>query len=390
MSSNTSQFPTQVIHAGEQKDPAYNSIITPIFTASSFIKSNIDESNKFSYSRSENPTRYALETCLASLEGGVGALACASGMAAISTIIELLPKDAHIIVTDSVYGGTYRLLENNRSRTSGLKTTYLDLNDIETVEANIREDTALIWIETPTNPLLKLIDLQAIAKLAHKHKILSCVDNTFSSPWNQQPIHHGIDLVMHSTSKYVGGHSDLIGGAVIASNKELFERLQCISVAVGAIQGPFDSYLALRGLKTLDLRMQRQSDNALIIARYLEKHINIEDVFYPGLESHPQYDLCVRQMTSGGAVIAIRLAGGIAEVKKFIKHLHYFVLAESLGGVESMINHSYTMSHGGMPIKDKEAAGVTENLLRLSVGAESVEDLLKELDHALEAITTDR
>ncbi len=383
MTQKTAQFSTKVIHAGEQTDPAYNAIITPIVTASSFVKPNIDESAQFSYSRGENPTRYALETCLASLEGGVGAVACASGMAATATVMELLPKDAHVIVTDSVYGGTFRLLEDCRSKTSGFTTTYVDLNDIEAVEASIQENTALIWIETPTNPLLKLVDLQAIAKVTRKHNILSCVDNTFSSPWNQQPLHHGIDLVMHSTSKYIGGHSDLIGGAVVASSEELFKRLQFVSMAVGAIQGPFDSYLALRGLKTLDLRMQRQSDNALVIARHLEKHKGIETVFYPGLKSHPQHELCLRQMVSGGAVIAIRLLGGLEEAKKFIARLHYFVLADSLGGVESMINHSYSMSHGGMPAEDKATAGITENLLRLSVGAESVEDLLKELDYAL-------
>ncbi|WP_293266921.1 aminotransferase class I/II-fold pyridoxal phosphate-dependent enzyme [Neptunomonas sp.] len=387
MTSKTAQFSTKVIHAGEQTDPAYNAIITPIVTASSFVKPNIDASAQFSYSRGENPTRHALETCLASLEGGVGAVACASGMAATATVMELLPKDAHVIVTDSVYGGTFRLLEDCRSKTSGFTTTYVDLNDRKAVEASIQDNTALIWIETPTNPLLKLVDLEAIAKIAHKYNILSCVDNTFSSPWNQQPLLHGIDLVMHSTSKYIGGHSDLIGGAVVASNEELFTQLKFVSMAVGAIQGPFDSYLALRGLKTLDLRMQRQSDNALVIACHLEKHKSIEAVFYPGLKSHPQHNLCRRQMVSGGAVIAIRLLGGLEETKRFIARLHYFVLADSLGGVESMINHSFSMSHGGMPAKDKEAAGITENLLRLSVGAESVEDLLNELDYALEVIT---
>ncbi len=386
MHRETAKFSTKVIHAGEQKDPAYNAIITPIVTASSFIKSNIGESAQFGYSRGENPTRHALETCLSSLEDGVGAVACASGMAATATVMELLPKDAHVIVTDGVYGGTFRLLEECRSKTSGFTTSYVDLNDIEAIEASIQENTALIWIETPTNPLLKLINLQAVANVAKKHKILSCVDNTFSSPWNQRPIQHGIDLVMHSTSKYIGGHSDLIGGAVIAANKELFEQLQYVSMAVGAIQGPFDSYLALRGLKTLDLRMQRQSENALLIARHLENHPAIKEVYYPGLESHPQHQLCLRQMVSGGAVVSIRLIGNLTEVKAVIERLHYFVLADSLGGVESMINHSYSMSHGSMSSLEKEAAGITESLLRLSVGAESVEDLIAELDHALKVI----
>ncbi len=386
MTPTNAQFSTKVIHSGEQKDPAYNAIMPPIFTASSFIKPSINESEDFSYSRVSNPTRNALETCMAELESGSGAIACASGMAAISTVMELLSKDAHVIVTDSVYGGTFRLLEDCRSKTSGFSVSYVDLNDIEAVTAQIQENTQLIWIETPTNPLLKLVDLDAIAKVAQEHQILTCVDNTFSSPWNQQPILHGIDLVMHSTSKYVGGHSDLIGGTVIASTPELFEKLKFSSMAIGAIQGPFDSYLALRGLKTLDLRMERQSTNALLIARHLEQHPCIEKVFYPGLESHNQHELCKRQMKSGGAVVSICLRGGLNAVKTFTSNLQYFVLADSLGGVESMINHSYTMSHGGMPAKEKAASGITENLLRLSVGAESVLDLIKELDDALHQI----
>ena len=380
------QFATQVIHAGEQKDPAYNAIMPPVVTASSFIKDNIGAQQEFGYSRGENPTRHALESCLAELEGGAGAIACASGMAATASVMELLPRDAHVIVTASVYGGTFRLLEECRSKTSGFTTSYVDLNDLTAVEAAIQDNTALIWIESPTNPLLKLVDMQAVADLAKKHQILTCVDNTFSSPWNQQPIKFGIDLVMHSTSKYVGGHSDLIGGAVIAANTELHKRLQYIAMAVGAIQGPFDSYLALRGLKTLDLRMQRQSSNAQTIAKHLEQHPAIEQVFYPGLPSHPQHELCKQQMKTGGAVVSIRLKGGLEEAKAVIGRLRYFVLADSLGGVESMINHAFTMSHGGMPVEEKYAVGITEGFLRLSVGAEAVEDLIAELDHALEAI----
>ena len=388
MSSSTAKFATQVIHAGEQKDPAYNAIMPPIVTASSFVRPNIDEpAGPFGYSRGENPTRHALETCLAALEGGVGAIACGSGMAATASVMELLPKDAHVIVSDSVYGGTFRLLEQCRTKTSGFTTTYVDLNDLATIEASIQDNTALIWIETPTNPLLKLVDLEAIAQLARKHDLLTCVDNTFNSPWNQQPIRYGIDLVMHSTSKYVGGHSDLIGGAVVASTEELNERLQYIAMSVGAIQGPFDSYQALRGLKTLDLRMQRQSENALKIAEHLEQHPAIDKVIYPGLPSHPQHELCKRQMRSGGAVVTIQLKGGLEEAKHVIGRMQYFVLADSLGGVESMINHSFTMSHGSVPEEEKLATGITEGLLRLSVGAEAVEDLIAELDYALDGIS---
>jgi len=387
MSSSNAKFATQVIHAGEQKDPAYNAIMPPIVTASSFVRPNIGEpAGDFGYSRGENPTRHALETCLAALEGGVGAIACGSGMAATASVMELLPKDAHVIVSDSVYGGTFRLLEECRTKTSGFTTSYVDLNDIDAIEAAIQPDTALIWIETPTNPLLKLVDLEAITTVARKHNLLTCVDNTFNSPWNQQPIRFGVDLVMHSTSKYVGGHSDLIGGAVVAATEALHKRLQYIAMSVGAIQGPFDSYQALRGLKTLDLRMQRQSDNALKIAEHLEQHPAIEKVYYPGLPSHPQHELCKRQMRCGGAVVTVQLRGGVEEAKQAVGRMQYFVLADSLGGVESMINHPFTMSHGSVPVEEKLASGITEGLLRLSIGAEAVEDLIAELDYALEGI----
>lgn len=388
MSSSNAKFATQVIHAGEQKDPAYNAIMPPIVTASSFVRPNIGESaGDFGYSRGENPTRHAFETCLAALEGGTGAIACGSGMAATASVMELLPKDAHVIVSDSVYGGTFRLLEECRSKTSGFTTSYVDLNDIAAIEAAIQDNTALIWIETPTNPLLKLVDLAAITAVARKHALLTCVDNTFNSPWNQQPIRFGVDLVMHSTSKYVGGHSDLIGGAVVAATEELHKRLQYIAMSVGAIQGPFDSYQALRGLKTLDLRMQRQSDNAQQIAVHLEQHPAIEKVYYPGLPSHPQHDLCKQQMRCGGAVVTVQLRGGLEEAKHAVGRMQYFVLADSLGGVESMINHPFTMSHGSVPENEKLASGITEGLLRLSIGAEAVEDLIAELDYALKGIS---
>jgi len=387
MSSPNAKFATQVIHAGDQKDPAYNAIMPPIVTASSFVRPNIGEpAGAFGYSRGENPTRHALETCLAELEGGAGAIACASGMAATASVMELLPKDAHVIVSDSVYGGTFRLLEECRTRSSGFTTSYVDLNDTAAIEAAIQDSTALIWIETPTNPLLKLVDLEAIVQVARKHQLLTCVDNTFNSPWNQQPIRYGVDLVMHSTSKYVGGHSDLIGGAVVAATEELHKQLHYVAMAVGAIQGPFDSYQALRGLKTLDLRMQRQSENAHKIAEHLENHPAIERVYYPGLPSHPQHELCKRQMRSGGAVVTVQLNGGLEAAKHAVGRMQYFVLADSLGGVESMINHAFTMSHGSVPEADKLASGITEGLLRLSVGAEAVEDLIAELDYALDGI----
>ena len=307
MSNKPRNFATRTIHAGEQSSVADNAIFPAIVTSSSFIKRGLDDNPEYAYSRVSNPTRHAYETCVAALEEGVGAVACASGVSATATVLELLSKDAHVVVMNGVYGGTFRLLEDYRGRTSGLTTTYVDLNDVEAVAAAIRPDTQLIWIESPTNPLLHLVDIKAVCDLARARGVMTCIDNTFCSPWNQQPITLGVDLVMHSASKYIGGHSDLTGGVVVAANHELLGRLRKISMAVGAIQGPFDCYLALRGLKTLDVRMERQSANALRVAQFLEQHPQVEQVYYPGLESHPQHELSKRQMRTGGAVVALRI-----------------------------------------------------------------------------------
>lgn len=385
MSEKPRNFATRTIHAGEQSSVADNAIFPAIVTSSSFIKRGLDDNPEYAYSRVSNPTRHAYETCVAALEEGVGAVACASGVSATATVLELLSKDAHVVVMNGVYGGTFRLLEDYRGRTSGLTTTYVDLNDVEAVAAAIRPDTQLIWIESPTNPLLHLVDIKAVCDLARARGIMTCIDNTFCSPWNQQPITLGVDLVMHSASKYIGGHSDLTGGLVVAANDELLGRLRKISMAVGAIQGPFDCYLALRGLKTLDVRMERQSANALRVAQYLEGHPQVEQVYYPGLESHPQHELCKRQMRTGGAVVAIRIKGDRAAVNRLVEALQIFVLADSLGGVESMINHSWSMSHNSLSPEQKGVMGISENLVRLSMGIEDYRDLIEDLDTALKA-----
>ncbi|EGU39352.1 trans-sulfuration enzyme family protein [Vibrio scophthalmi] len=382
MKSN--KIATIAIHGGNQTDKGNNAIFPPIVTASSFIQPNLGESGEFFYSRCGNPTRNAYETALAELEGGIYATATSSGMAATSLALEVLSKDAHVIVMSSVYGGTYRLFESLRTRTSGLEFSYVNLNDLDAVTAEMRDNTALIWIETPTNPLLELVDVEAICDLAKQHSITTCVDNTFSTAWNQRPFDLGADMVMLSTSKYIGGHSDVIGGALITNNPELATQINAYKTTVGAIASPFDSYLALRGLKTLDVRMERHCANALKVAKFLENHPKITEVHYPGLASHPQHALCQRQMKTGGAVVTIRLAGGEEQVRQFIAKLRYFVLAESLGGVESMINHTASMSHGSVPKQEREAMGIYFETLRLSIGIEDADDLIDDLQQALE------
>ncbi|MEF3108750.1 PLP-dependent aspartate aminotransferase family protein [Raoultella sp. WB_B2P2-3] len=385
MKNKFKDIATLVVHAGNQIDPANNAIFTPIVTASSFIQPNLDEGGDFCYSRVSNPTRKAYESALAELEGGVYATATASGMAATNIVMELLPKDSHIIAMKGVYGGTWRLFDKLKANATGVTVSYIDLNDEESLIASIQENTYLIWIETPTNPLLELVDINKVCTIAKARGILTCVDNTFASAWNHQPLEMGADLVMLSTSKYIGGHSDLIGGAVITNNEPLAARLDFIKTTVGAIASPFDAYLALRGMKTLDVRMQRQCGNARRIAEYLENHPAVARVYYPGLPSHPQHALCKKQMRSGGAVVTATLKGDVQGLKRFISGLRYFVLAESLGGVESMINHSASMSHAAMSKEEREAIGVYDTTLRFSAGIENVEDLIADLDTAFAA-----
>jgi len=374
---------TLVIHGGEQTDKAHNAIFPPITTASSFIRKNIGDEGDFSYSRGGNPTRYAYETSLAALEAGTYATATASGMAATALALELLPKDAHIVVMKGIYGGTYRLFESLRKKTSGLEFTYVDMNNSNAILSAIKPNTKMLWIESPSNPLLEIVDIKAVADVVKGKGLIVCVDNTFATGWNQRPLELGADLVMLSTSKYIGGHSDLIGGALICKDEELTKEIDLNKTTVGAVASPFDAYLALRGLKTLDLRMQRQCANALVVATTLSSHPKITDVHYPGLPSHPQHALCLKQMRTGGAVVTIRIDGDIEVVKSFIGKLNYFVLADSLGGLESMINHTATMSHGSMTTQEQADVGVYENTVRLSVGCEDINDLLADLINAL-------
>lgn len=378
---------TLAVHAGNQADPGHNSVFTPIVTASSFIQPNLGEGGDFCYSRVANPTRKAYETALADLEGGIYATATASGMAATSLILELLPAGSHIIAMCGVYGGTWRIFEKLRNRTAGLEVSYVDLNDLDAVRKAVKPGTRMVWIETPTNPLLELVDISAICQLSSELNLISCVDNTFASAWNQRPLDLGADIVMLSTSKYIGGHSDLIGGAVITRQPDIAQQMDFIKTTVGAIASPFDAYLALRGMKTLDVRMERHCRNAQAVAEYLATHPAIAQVWYPGLPGHPQHALCQKQMRSGGAVVTVQLKGGLDEVKTFIPQLRYFVLAESLGGVESMVNHSASMSHGSMSREEKESIGIYDTTLRLSIGIEDASDLIADLDRALFTIT---
>lgn len=386
MKNRNKDIATMVIHAGNQTDLANNAISIPIVTASTFIQPNLNQGGDFCYSRVSNPTRQAYESALAELEAGIYATATSSGMAATNIVTELLPKDAHIIAMKGIYGGTWRLFNKLKVSTSGTTISYIDLNDQKNLIDSIQENTCLIWIETPTNPLLELVDIDKVCSIAKDYGILTCVDNTFASAWNHQPLKMGADLVILSTSKYIGGHSDLIGGAVITNNEELASRLDFIKTTIGSIASPFDAWLALRGMKTLDVRLQRQCSNAQHIAEYLETHPAIASVCYPGLLSHPQHQLCKKQMRSGGAVVTATLKGDIHNLKRFISGLQYFVLAESLGGVESMINHSASMSHGAMSKAEREAIGIYDTTIRFSIGIENVNDLTADLEHAFSGI----
>lgn len=382
----TSHLATRAVHGGQQNQVAPNAAMPAIVTASSFSRQNLHDSPAYEYSRGANPTRHAYETCLAELEGGCGAVACASGVAATNLVLEMLPQNSHVLVMAGAYGGTFRLIEDYRSYTAGLTASFVDLNDAQALTDHLQANTRLIWIESPTNPLLRLVDLAKVTAFARQHGLLTCMDNTFNSPWNLQPMAYGVDLVMHSTSKYIGGHSDLIGGAVVAYHEHHLQRLKATVSATGAIQGPFDCYLALRGLKTLELRMARQSDNAQKLAEYLAGHPKVEAIYYPGLPNHPQHELCRQQMRTGGAVASVKLKAKGPQLNAFIESLRFFILADSLGGVESMINHSYSMSHNSMSHEQKAALGITENLFRLSPGIEDIHDLTADLEQSLNQI----
>lgn len=375
---------TLAIHAGQSPDPSTGAVMTPIYATSTYVQSSPGVHQGFEYSRSHNPTRFAYERCVAELEGGSRGFAFASGSAATATILELLDAGSHVIAMDDVYGGTYRLFERVRRRTAGLDFSWVDLSDAAAFEAAIRPETKLVWIETPTNPLLKLVDIAQIAAIARKRGLIVVVDNTFSSPILQRPIEHGAHIVMHSATKYLNGHSDMVGGmAVVGDDAELAEQMAFLQNSTGAVQGPFDSFLALRGLKTLHLRMKAHCENAQALAEWLDSHPAIEKVIYPGLKSHPQHELAKRQMDGFGGMVSIYLKGGAEAATRFCERTKLFALAESLGGVESLVNHPAIMTHASVPVERREALGVSDNLVRLSVGVESLEDLRADLDTAL-------
>jgi cystathionine gamma-lyase len=377
-------FATRCVHAGQENDATTGAVMTPIYATSTYAQSSPGVHKGYEYARTKNPTRTAFERCIADLEGGSAAFAFASGMAATATVLEVLEKDSHVIVGDDVYGGTRRLFDHVRGPAAGLKASYVDLRDPAALEAAIRPDTRLVWLETPTNPMLKVLDLSRLAAIARANKILSACDNTFASPWTQRPLEHGFDLVMHSTTKYLNGHSDMVGGVVVVGdNAELHERIGFLQNAVGAIQGAFDSFLALRGLKTLALRMARQSGSALAIAQWLEQHEKIARVHYPGLPSHPQHALARTQMRGFGAMIAVEVAGTGEDARGFLERCRLFTLAESLGGVESLISLPAAMTHASVPADVRAALGVSDRLVRISVGIEDTDDLIADLADAL-------
>jgi cystathionine beta-lyase/cystathionine gamma-synthase len=382
--SNQLAFATRCIHAGQSPDPTTGAVMMPIYTTSTYVQQSPGVHKGFDYARTKNPTRMAFERCIADLEGGSAAFAFASGIAAISTTLECLDHGSHIVAVDDLYGGSRRLFERVRKRSMGLQASYLDLSEVAAIGDAIRPNTRLIWIETPTNPLLKLVDLERVAALAKKRGVLAAADNTFASPYVQNPLEYGFDLVVHSTTKYLNGHSDMIGGvAVVGANEELRERLRFLQNAVGAIQGPFDSFLALRGLKTLALRMERHCASALKIAQWLERHPKVRRVFYPGLPSHPQHALAKKQMRAFGGMITAELAGTLDDAKRFLERCQLFALAESLGGVESLIEHPALMTHGSVPPEVRAALGIGDTLVRLSVGIEDADDLIADLAAAL-------
>jgi cystathionine gamma-lyase len=375
---------TRAIHAGQSPDPSTGAIMTPIYATSTYVQQSPGVHKGYEYSRTQNPTRMAYERCIADLEGGCQGYAFASGMAAASTVLDLVDSGSHVIAMDDLYGGTYRLFERVRRRSAGLDFSFIDLNDTAALKAALKPNTRMIWAETPTNPMLKLVDLAKVGAFAKKHGLILVVDNTFSSPMLQRPLEYGADLVLHSATKYINGHSDMVGGIVVAGdNAELAEQMAFLQNSVGAIAGPFDAFLAMRGVKTLHLRMRAHCESALALAQWLEKHPAIERVIYPGLKSHPQHALAKRQMDGFGGIVSIEVKGGLRKARKMLERCHLFALAESLGGVESLIEHPAIMTHASIPPANRKRLGISDGLIRLSVGVEDVADLRAELEHAL-------
>jgi cystathionine gamma-lyase len=381
--TNKKKFATRAIHAGQAPDPTTGAIMPPIYATSTYVQESPGIHKGYEYSRTQNPTRMAFERCLADLESGEHGFAFASGMAATATILELLDAGSHVVAMDDLYGGTRRLFSGVRERSAGLEFSYADLSDRQAAEAALRDDTAMVWIESPTNPLLKLVDIEALVALAKNSGAVVVVDNTFATPCLQRPLELGSDIVMHSTTKFVNGHSDMVGGVVVVSDEALAERLAYLQNSIGAVAGPFDSFLALRGVKTLDVRMERSCQNAMQLARWLEGHARVERVIYPGLESHPQHELAKRQMPGFGAIVTFFIQGDLDDARRFLERCEVFALAESLGGVESLVDHPAIMTHASVPEAERANLGISDPLIRLSVGIEDIDDLVADLDQAL-------
>ena len=381
---NQQGFATRAIHAGQAPDPTTGAIMTPVYLTSTYVQDSPGQHKGYEYSRSGNPTRKALEDCMADLEGGARGFAFASGLAAESTILELLKPGDHVIAGDDLYGGSYRLMENVRKETMGLEFTFVDFSDVEKVKIAIQPNTKMLWVETPTNPLLKLCDLEAMAAIGSQHGLITVCDNTFASTYCQRPLEHGIDIVFHSATKYLNGHSDIVGGiAVVREEGKIADRLLYLQNAIGAIMGPFDSFMVLRSLKTLPVRMKAHCENASAVANWLEKHPKIEKVYYPGLKSHPQHALAKRQMDGFGGMVTAVLKGGLDPAKTFLERTRLFTLAESLGGVESLIEHPAIMTHASIPAEIRAEIGIDDGLVRLSCGIEDLDDMLADLKAAL-------
>lgn len=376
------KFSTKAVHAGQDPDPTTGAVMVPIYQTATYAQTGIGGHKGYEYARTGNPTRTALEACIAALEKGSYGLAFASGLAAEHAVLSLLSSGDHIVSSDDLYGGTYRLFERIMQRYN-VETSYVATNAIADYEKAIRPNTKLFWLETPTNPLLRLADIRAIADLAHRHNVRLVVDNTFASPYFQQPLDLGADIVVHSTTKYINGHSDVIGGIVVMNDQEVYQKLAFYQNAAGAVPGPFDVWLTLRGVKTLAVRMRQHAENASLIARFLSEHPRVEKVYYPGLPSHPDHELAKRQMSGFGGMVSFQFKGSLAEIDQIVRRFKIFTFAESLGGIESLVCHPASMTHGAIPTDVREASGLTGTLLRLSVGIEDSEDLLADLDQAL-------
>jgi len=385
---NKQGFSTKAIHSGQEPDPTTGAIVGPIYTSSTYVQDSPGEHKGYDYSRTTNPTRRALEICIADLEEGESGYAYASGMSAIATVLEILNSGDHVISMDDLYGGTYRLFENVRKRSAGLDFSFTDISILSNLESSLQENSKMIWVESPSNPLLRIVDLKEVSKFAKDNGLITVCDNTFCSPYVQKPLTFGFDIVVHSATKYLNGHSDVIGGIVVCSEEraDIKEKLDFLSNSIGSIMSPFDSFLVLRSLKTLAVRMEKHCENASRVATFLQNHKAVEEIYYPGLSSHPQHDLAKNQMKGFGGMITIVLKGGLESAKSFLGRTKLFSLAESLGGVESLIEHPAIMTHASVPQNIREKLGIGDGLVRLSVGIESIDDLLQDLEQSLNAV----